>query len=150
MLAISIAADIVPITGENRILAHYGLTLINAKPRAGISELLIHAKKNLPLTLTNVVFIIAPRINAAGRIHEGKKAVQLMTSINQTELQNLALSIENDNIERKKLDQAISDQALSLIENDEDFENKKSTIVFQDSSKNIIALRLFLLRIMVN
>jgi single-stranded-DNA-specific exonuclease len=141
LLAISIAADIVPITGENRILAHYGLTLINSKPRAGIKELLIHAKKNLPLTLTNVVFIIAPRINAAGRIHEGKKAVQLMTSINQTELQNLALSIENDNIERKKLDQAISDQALTFIENDVDFENKKSTIVFQDSwHKGVIGI----------
>eukprot|EP01041_Mallomonas_annulata_P030007 gene30007-52087_t len=80
LLAMSIAADIVPITGENRILAYYGLEIINKRPRKGVLELLFQAKKELPLTLTNVVFVLAPRINAAGRNHEGKKAVQLLIS----------------------------------------------------------------------
>lgn len=141
LVAISIAADLVPITGENRILAHYGLQLLNKRPRPGIQEILIKAKKDLPLTLTNVVFIIAPRINAAGRIHEGKKAVQLLISEERNELRTLADSIERDNIERRKLDQEITQHALDLLVDDEDFQNKITTVVYHDSwHKGVIGI----------
>jgi single-stranded-DNA-specific exonuclease len=141
LLAISIGADLVPITGENRILAYFGLEMINKKPRLGFDELLKQAKKTLPLSMTNVVFIIAPRINAAGRIHEGKKAVQLMISQNEDELGLLAKSIEEDNIERRALDKKISDEALEMLESDSNFENQISTVVFNDNwHKGVIGI----------
>jgi single-stranded-DNA-specific exonuclease len=141
LVSISIAADLVPITGENRILAYYGLQLLNKRPRPGIQEILIKAKKDLPLTLTNVVFIIAPRINAAGRIHEGKKAVQLLISEERDELRTLADSIEKDNVERRKLDQEITQHALELLIEDENFQNKITTVVFHDSwHKGVIGI----------
>jgi single-stranded-DNA-specific exonuclease len=141
LLAISIGADIVPITGENRILCYFGLQLLNAKPRPGIAEILRVAGKTLPLTLTNVVFIIAPRINAAGRIHTGKKAVSLMISEDQEELKTIAESINENNSERKDLDQLITAEALEQIENDSTFESKITTVVFQeDWHKGVIGI----------
>lgn len=141
LLALSIAADIVPITGENRLFCYFGLQLINQRPRKGIQELLIQAKKELPLTLTNVVFILAPRINAAGRIHEGKKAVQLLTSEDDRELFELALSIENDNKERKFLDEEITRDALELIAGNEEYHKRKTTVVYNESwHKGVIGI----------
>lgn len=130
LLALSIGADLVPVTGENRIFCYFGLKLLNEKTRLGIQQLLFQAKKELPLTLTNVVFIIAPRINAAGRIHEGKKAVQLLISEDLNELETLAKSIEKDNIERRLLDEKITKEALAILDDDVNFKDKKSTIVF--------------------
>jgi single-stranded-DNA-specific exonuclease len=141
LLALSIAADLVPITGENRILCTFGLQLINKKPSLGIQQLLIEAKKELPLTLTNVVFILAPRINAAGRIHEGKKAVQLLISNDLEELKNLARSIEEDNKERRDLDQNITEEALEILKQDIDFQSKKSTVIYkEDWHKGVIGI----------
>ncbi len=141
LLALSIAADLVPITGENRVLAYFGLQLINNRPSLGIQQLLIEAKKELPLTLTNVVFILAPRINAAGRIHEGKKAVDLMISEDLDELKGLAKSIESDNIERRNLDSKITEEALEMLKLDSTFENKKSTVVFDKNwHKGVIGI----------
>lgn len=141
LLAISIAADLVPITDENRIFCFYGLQLINQKPRVFIQEMLLLAKKDLPLTLTNVVFIIAPRINAAGRIHEGKKAVQLMISEDREEIRSVAESIEQDNIERRLLDQEITKEALEQIAQDSGFPDRKSTVVFHESwHKGVIGI----------
>jgi single-stranded-DNA-specific exonuclease len=141
LLALSIAADLVPITGENRILCYFGLQLINKKPSLGIQQLLKEAKKELPLTLTNVVFVLAPRINAAGRIHEGKKAVQLLISNDAEELKLLAKSIEEDNIYRRSLDEEITKEALEIIQNDTLFKDKKSTVVFkEDWHKGVIGI----------
>ena len=141
LLAISIGADIVPITGENRILCSVGLHLLNSKPRLGITEILRVAGKELPLTLTNVVFIIAPRINAAGRIHTGKKAVSLMISEDQDELKIIAESINENNVERKDLDQQITAEALEQIANDPHFESTITTVVFQeDWHKGVIGI----------
>jgi single-stranded-DNA-specific exonuclease len=141
LLAISIAADIVPITGENRILCYHGLKLINAKPRKGIVEILKTAQKSLPLSLTNVVFIIAPRINAAGRIHSGRKAVELLISNDEEVLIQLAEDIHADNETRKKLDAEITQQALDQIENDARFPQKITTLVFQeDWHKGVIGI----------
>ena len=133
LLAISIGADIVPVTGENRILCFHGLQLLNRSPRMGVQEILRVAKKNLPLNLTAVIFTIAPRINAAGRIHSGAKSVQLMISSDAEELKSLATSIEEDNLERRGLDKAITEEALELIEQDHTFADKISTVVFHEN-----------------
>lgn len=141
LLAISIGADIVPITDENRILCYHGLQLLNRQPRLGITEILKVAGKALPLNLTNVVFVIAPRINAAGRIHTGKKAVSLMISENKEELQEIAESINLNNDERRELDKIITAEALMQIEKDATFESKVSTVVFQqDWHKGVIGI----------
>jgi len=130
LLAISIGADIVSITGENRILCTHGLKILNENPRVAFKELLEVAGKKFPLTLTDVVFIIAPRINAAGRIRSGKMAVELMISNDREEMQRLAKEINADNIERRGLDQVITEEALQQIQEDTSFSEKVSTVVF--------------------
>lgn len=130
LLATSIGADIVPITGENRIFCYHGLQLLNRHPRAGFDAILKVAQKELPLTLTNVVFIIAPRINAAGRIHSGRKAVELMISQNLNELKEIAKDIHEDNEERRRLDKEITEEALEQIALDENHGSRWSTVVF--------------------
>lgn len=116
LLAISIGADLVPVTGENRILAILGLELLNRKPRIAFREMLVLANRTFPVTLTDVVFVIAPRINAAGRLRSGKFAVQLMISNDLEEIQTLAQEINADNIERRVLDQGITEEALEQLE----------------------------------
>lgn len=133
LLAISIAADIVPVTGENRILCYHGLMLLNAKPRKAFRELLNIAKKEFPLTLTDVVFVIAPRINAAGRLRSGKFAVQLMISSDEDEIRKIAIEIDQDNKERRLIDQSITAEALNMIENDQIFASRKSTVLFKEN-----------------
>ena len=133
LVAISIGADIVPIVAENRILCFHGLKLLNAKPRIAFQELLDLAGKEMPLSLTDVVFIIAPRINAAGRLRSGKMAVELMISSDLDELKHLALEINSDNTERKGLDQQITKEALQQIEKDPGFSTRCSTVVFDPS-----------------
>ncbi|MFK7786002.1 MAG: single-stranded-DNA-specific exonuclease RecJ [Crocinitomicaceae bacterium] len=116
LLALSIGADLVPVTGENRILAMLGLAHLNQSPRMAFREMLVLANRSFPVTLTDVVFTIAPRINAAGRLRSGKYAVQLMVSGDQQEIQTLAEEINEDNQERKELDKGITEQALAMIE----------------------------------
>ena len=125
LVAISIGADIVPVIGENRILAYHGIKKLNEKPRVAFQELITLAKKNFPLTLTDVVFIIAPRINAAGRLRSGKYAVELMISTNRSEMNQLAQDIHLDNQNRRKLDQEITQEALKIIELDSNSSIKK-------------------------
>ena len=133
LLAISIGADIVPITGENRILCYYGLKKLNESPRLAFQELLKIAKKEFPINLTNVVFIIAPRINAAGRLRSGRHSVELMISNDISTVETIANEINNDNLERRDLDKLITQEALDLIENDRSYASKKSTVVFADA-----------------
>ncbi|MBU3659175.1 MAG: single-stranded-DNA-specific exonuclease RecJ [Flavobacteriales bacterium] len=133
LLAISIGADIVAITGENRILCAHGLRILNEAPRVAFKELLEISGKKFPLTLTDVVFIIAPRINAAGRIRSGRMAVELMISQDQEEMNRLAKEINADNLERRSLDQQITEEALQQIEQNPDFEKAVSTVVFDSS-----------------
>ncbi|NCT10574.1 MAG: single-stranded-DNA-specific exonuclease RecJ [Flavobacteriia bacterium] len=139
LVATAIAADIVPITGENRILAHYGLQVINSHPRNGIKAI-IHQIKKKELTITDVVFIIAPRINAAGRIKHGNYAVELLTEMDFDSAVQFAKVIEVFNADRKELDKKITAEALSqIIENEE--ENRFSTVVFQeDWHKGVIGI----------
>lgn len=130
LVATAIGADIVPITGENRVLAYFGLQVINAQPRAGFKAIINQIKKD-ELTITDVVFIIAPRINAAGRMKHGQYAVDLLTENNlQTAIQ-YAEEIEAFNTDRREADQSITQEALALIEADKE-ENRLTTVVYQD------------------
>jgi single-stranded-DNA-specific exonuclease len=141
LLAVSIGADIVPVTGENRVLCYHGMMLLNAKPRHAFVELLRIAKREFPVTLTDVVFTIAPRINAAGRLRSGKHAVELMISDNVADIRRLAAAIDEDNKERRQLDQVITSEALELIEQNADYENRKTTVVFKnDWHKGVVGI----------
>lgn len=139
LVATAIAADIVPITGENRVLAFYGLQVINSNPRAGIKAL-IHNIKKSKLTISDVVFIIAPRINAAGRIKHGNAAVQLLTEFNFEQALGFAAEIEQYNTNRKELDQRITKEALQQIEHNQE-QDKFTTVVYQpDWHKGVIGI----------
>lgn len=130
LLAISIGADIVPVTDENRIFCAHGLEVLNKNPRLGIKALVELAKREFPLLLTDVVFVIAPRINAAGRIQSGIKSVELMISTDSDAVNTISKSIDTDNEERKELDAQITFEALQQIEEDASFTSKKTTVVF--------------------
>ena len=121
LVATAIAADIVPMTGENRILAYYGLIVINKAPRPGIKALIQHSKKEL--TISDVVFGIAPRINAAGRIKHGQYAVEILTETNMDSAMELAKEIEQNNIDRKERDKTITHEALRQIEENDEQQN---------------------------
>ncbi|MGB0879667.1 MAG: single-stranded-DNA-specific exonuclease RecJ [Polaribacter sp.] len=130
LVATAIAADIVPINGENRALAYFGLQVINTHPRNGIKAI-IHQLKKPKLTITDVVFIIAPRINAAGRIKHGNYAVELLTEMDFESAVKFASAIEIFNSDRKKLDTKITEEALLQIEKNEEKE-KYTTVVFDE------------------
>ena len=139
LVATAIAADIVPMTGENRILAYFGLQVINSDPRPGIKAL-IHQIKKKTLDITDVVFIIAPRINAAGRIKHGNHAVELLSEFNFEQAQQFASEIEAYNSERKDLDKQITKEALLQIEKNQEKE-RFTTVVFQeDWHKGVIGI----------
>lgn len=139
LVATAIAADIVPITGENRVLAYHGLQIINTKPRNGIKAI-IHQLKKDKLTITDVVFIIAPRINAAGRMQHGNYAVELLTEMDFETACIVASQIEKFNIDRKELDQKITEQALYQIEDNHETE-WFSTIVYNENwHKGVIGI----------
>jgi single-stranded-DNA-specific exonuclease len=139
LVATAIAADIVPITGENRVLAYFGLQVINSDPRPGIKAL-VHQIKKKTLDITDVVFIISPRINAAGRIKHGNHAVELLTEFNFEQAQQFASEIEQYNSDRKDLDKRITKEAFQqILENQE--EERFSTVVFQeDWHKGVIGI----------
>ena len=139
LVATAIAADIVPMTGENRVLAKFGLEVINNNPRPGIKAL-VHQVKKKVLDITDVVFIIAPRINAAGRIKHGNHAVELLTEFDFEQAKQFASEIEKYNADRKDLDKRITKEALlQIVENDE--QERFSTVVFQeDWHKGVIGI----------
>jgi single-stranded-DNA-specific exonuclease len=133
LLALSIGADIVDVTGENRILAYHGLKRLNEHPRLAFQELLLLAGKKLPMTLTDVVFVIAPRVNAAGRIRSGSTAVAWMLSMNDIEIKNLAEEIHADNALRRTIDQSMTDEALEQIAADENHPSQCTSVVFNEN-----------------
>jgi len=139
LVATAIAADIVPMTGENRVLSKFGLEVINKNPRPGIKALIQNVKKKV-LTITDVVFIIAPRINAAGRIKHGNAAVALLTEYDLDQAEQFASEIEKYNSDRKDLDKQITIEALDQIEiNDEKV--RFSTVVYNPNwHKGVIGI----------
>jgi single-stranded-DNA-specific exonuclease len=139
LVATAIAADIVPMTGENRILAKFGLEVINTNPRPGIKALVQNVKKKV-LTITDVVFIIAPRINAAGRIKHGNEAVALLTEYDFDQAEKFASEIEQHNSDRKDLDKQITIEALDQIEINEETD-KFTTVVYNENwHKGVIGI----------
>lgn len=139
LVATAIAADIVPMTGENRVLAYFGLQVINSEPRPGIKAL-VHQLKKKVLDITDVVFVIAPRINAAGRIKHGNHAVALLSEYNFEQAQQFASEIEKYNSERKDLDKQITKEALLQIKENKEKE-QFATVVFQeDWHKGVIGI----------
>ena len=139
LVATAIAADIVPITGENRVLAKFGLEVINANPRPGIKALIQNVKKKV-LTITDVVFIIAPRINAAGRIKHGNEAVALLTEYDLDQAEIFASEIEQHNSNRKELDKQITVEALLQIETNNEKENFATVVYQEDWHKGVIGI----------
>jgi single-stranded-DNA-specific exonuclease len=124
LLTVSIGADIVPMTGENRVFSFYGLQLINQSPRVGLKALMDVAQKTKDVTISDVVFGVAPRINAAGRIEHAKKAVEILVEQDYTKAKLFADKIEENNITRRGLDKSITAEALEMID-----AAKKSTVV---------------------
>jgi single-stranded-DNA-specific exonuclease len=145
LVAISIAADIVDITGENRILAYYGLQRINNSPSPGIESILeysnikrVYNKKtqksqfNRSLSISDLVFTVAPRINAAGRISDGSDSVNLLKCTEKSKAVEIAHEINKFNDERRELDAQITKEALEIVENIENFGEHKSTVVYKE------------------
>lgn len=142
LVVVSIASDIVDITGENRILAYYGLKLVNIRPRPGIEAVLNYAniqKKdeedgnlffNRELTISDLVFLVGPRINAAGRIESGRNSVELLIADNYKQAREIGKQIDNYNTERKTLDALATQQAVEMIQRDEKLKHARSTVVF--------------------
>ncbi len=156
LVVISIASDIVPITGENRILAYYGLKFLNSKPRAGIEAILTFGgirKVDYPLepnendlyfnremTINDLVFLVGPRINAAGRIESGRNSVELLLCADLDSAMQIGEYIDLNNTERRNLDVTTTQQALQMIETPVHL-NKKSTVVFQKEwSKGVVGI----------
>lgn len=139
LVATAIAADIVPITGENRILVHHGLKVINSNPRTGFKAILKQVKKE-SLTVTDVVFIIAPRINAAGRMKHGNHAVELLIETEMERAEIFAAEIEKFNTDRRDTDKRITSEALEqIVQNKE--ESRKTTVVYHESwHKGVIGI----------
>jgi single-stranded-DNA-specific exonuclease len=131
-VAVSIAADIVPITGENRILAHFGLIQLNQRKRQGFKAIIDLSNIKRELGISDIVFSIAPRINAAGRIDSGNKAVELLISPTQNEAFLNGNGIDSTNTERKTIDTHITAQAFAMIEESEFLQTSKSTVLFNN------------------
>lgn len=139
LVATAIAADIVPITGENRVLAKFGLEVINTAPRPGIKALIAQVKQR-KLAISDVVFIVAPRINAAGRIRHGNHAVELLTETDMAQAEAFAAEIETLNADRKGLDRQITEEALLQIASNKE-EERFTTVVYRDNwHKGVIGI----------
>ena len=131
LVVTAIGADIVPITGENRILAYYGLKKLNTNPVAGIKALIELSGVTTNFSINNVVFIIAPRVNAAGRMDDATKAVMMFIEDDFKKALHYAEMLHSDNTDRKDADSTITGEAFAMIESDQNLLNKKTTVVFQ-------------------
>lgn len=139
LVATAIGADIVPITGENRVLAYHGLKVINSDPRTGFQAIINQTKKTV-LTITDVVFIIAPRINAAGRMKHGQHAVNLLIENNLEQATKFAAEIEKFNYDRRELDKEITKEALLQIEANNEKEGFTSVVYKDTWHKGVIGI----------
>ncbi len=131
LVAVAIAADIVPITGENRILAYFGLSKANSQPNHGIKALCFLGGVHDELHIHNLVFIIAPRVNAAGRMDDATKAVRMFIADTYEEALQFAELLHSDNTDRKEADSSTTQEALALIGENAEWINNKSTVLFQ-------------------
>ena len=132
LVATAIAADIVPITGENRVMAYYGLQKINTSPSPGIKALMQLSAVKTQFSINNLVFIIAPRVNAAGRMDDARKAVMMFVEDDPKRALEYAEMLQSDNVDRKEADSSITEEAFAIIDGDDVLINRKSTVVFKN------------------
>lgn len=138
---VSIAADIVPVVDENRVLAYFGLKKLNENPCTGLKALMLISGKTTTYSITDVVFLLAPRINAAGRMGDAKDAVKMLLSDKDSIADEHSTFINAQNTDRKSFDQNITKEALSIIQQSEVLINKKTTVVYQkDWNKGVIGI----------
>lgn len=133
LVATAIAADIVPITDENRVLTYFGLKKVNENPNTGIKALIQLAKLEKNISVSNLVFMVAPRINAAGRMDDAKKAVQLFIENDDKKALEYAEMLHIDNTERREADTNITEEALTIIQSDAHLIHKKTTVVYNEN-----------------
>ena len=131
LVVTAIAADIVPVVDENRTLSFFGLQKINDNPCNGLKAILEQSKQSLPIKMSSLGFTVSPRINAAGRMDDAKKAVQLFIEKDITNARAIASLLQQDNLDRREADSSITEEALAQIENDPNHTNKKSSVVFE-------------------
>jgi single-stranded-DNA-specific exonuclease len=146
LVAVSIASDIVPLTGENRVMAYFGLKRLNESPRTGLKEIIRESEVTKALTIEDVVFKIGPRINAAGRMETGSKAVDLLVSSDTKLATGISKEINNFNIERRSVDRIITTEAMRMIAEDQRTVNSRTTVLYNPIWKKgvigIVASRL--------
>jgi single-stranded-DNA-specific exonuclease len=141
LVAVSIASDIVPITGENRVLAFFGLKQLNESPRTGLKEIIRESEVFKELTVEDVVFKIGPRINAAGRMENGSKAVELLVSDDVKLATEISREINNFNIERRSVDRVITTEAMRMISEDQSSVNARTTVLYNPAwRKGVIGI----------
>jgi len=141
LLAISVAADIVPIAGENRIFAYYGIERINNNPRPGIKALILRSKIEKDIEISDIVFKIGPRINASGRLEHAKASVELLISKDLEDALARAELVDTVNAARKNFDENITKEAISMIESMEEVRQMRSTVLFkEDWHKGVIGI----------
>jgi len=142
LVALSIASDIVPITGENRILAFYGLKQINSNPSVGLKSIIdVCGLADKELSISEIVFRIGPRINASGRMKTGAEAVQLLIANDPVFAKEKSETINEYNNDRKDLDKNITDEAIALIASDERYASRRSIVVHKpDWHKGVIGI----------
>jgi single-stranded-DNA-specific exonuclease len=142
LVAVSIASDIVPLTGENRIMIHYGLKQLNSNPSFGLRGIIeicgLHRKQ---ITVNDIVFKIGPRINASGRMMNGKEAVDLMLAGDMTAAREKSKNIDKYNEDRRELDKRITDEAINYIDKHIDIDNLKSIVLYDENwHKGIVGI----------
>ena len=141
LVAVSIACDIVPVTGENRVLAHFGLKRLNDAPRPGIKVMLGMANVRKRLCVTDLVFSIGPRINAAGRIEHGRQAVELLLAHDEAQAQDIGRRVDANNSQRQILDKAITQEAMEQVLGHPGMEEAWSTVVYSGNwHKGVIGI----------
>ncbi len=139
LVAVAIAADIVPITGENRVLTHYGLRVINTRPRHGLRALMQGIERE-DYQVSDLVFQLAPRLNAAGRMKHGELAVGLLTARDMGEAAERAAEIESLNLERRGMDRLMTEEAIAMIRESGE-ESRMSTVVYKENwHKGVIGI----------
>lgn len=141
LVAVSIASDVVPMTGENRVLAHFGTRKLNADPVPGLKALMNVAGLTTSLDVSDIVFTVGPRINAAGRIDHASAAVKMLTAQTVEEAQGFAAALDENNAVRRRFDSHITEEALQMIDGDETHRIAKSTVLFKDTwHKGVIGI----------
>ena len=141
LVATAIAADIVPITGENRLLASYGITQVNSNPSVGIQALIEMSGIKKKITISSLSFMIGPRINAAGRMDDAKKAVALFIEKDPDKAKEIALLLQSDNTSRREADSQITEEAIDMILSYQDGQDKKSTVLCKEEwHKGVIGI----------